>query len=386
MVAAQKVFGDLGKLESSLNSNIQGNNFSAFKLLVPVTFPESSFEVHPVANPQADAMRAAVLLEVGREAEAQAMLANVLQADPGNALAHETMGTLKFRQHDLPGAEKWYSEAIDLDSKSYLAHYYFAAIALQQGDRTPAAGCEKSLKTSIELNPRFAPSYDALAHFYASRHEKYDEAHKLNLKAVQLEPENLSYRINAAWVLQENDQVVSALSVLKAARPLAKTLEETAAVSSRISQLETYQASLDRAKQEQAAHAREPLRAVSTSQTVTGPDGQAETVVLSETSADTTVPFPPDQVGGPHHTLAGVLHGVTCSYPAVLTLTLDRPGKPVRLYTNNYYRVQFTTGNYEAKEDIVPCSGIEGMKARVEYAEVTDSRVAGRIVSIELSR
>ena len=387
VVAAQKVFGDLKKLESSLNAYIQGNNFQAFKLVVPVTFPESSFQVQSVASPQADAMRAAVLLEVGRHAEAQTLLANVLQADPNNALAHETMGTLKFRQHDLAGAEKWYGEAVQLDSRSYLAHYYFAAIALQQGDRNQDDACEKSLKTAIVLNPKFAPSYDALAHLYASRHEKYAEAHMLNLKAVQLEPENLNYRINAAWVLQENEQVVSALSVLKAAQPLARTPEETEAIGSRISQLERYQASLDRSKQERAAVTSQSVsEGVTTSQMVTGPQGHAQITVAAETSAPEPVPFPADTVAGPHHTLSGVLHGVQCSYPAVLTLTLNRPGKPIQLYTNNYYKVLFTTGNYEAKEDIVPCTGIEGMKARIEYAEVTDTRVVGRIVSIELSK
>ena len=47
--------------------------------------------------------------------------------------------------------------------------------------------------------------------------------------------------------------------------------------------------------------------------------------------------------------------------------------------------MKFTTANYKATQDILPCSAIEGMKARVEYADVTDQRVAGQIVSIELS-
>lgn len=33
-----------------------------------------------------------------------------------------------------------------------------------------------------------------------------------------------------------------------------------------------------------------------------------------------------------------------------------------------------------------PCAMIEGMKARVEYAEVSDKSIAGQILSIELIR
>ena len=58
----------------------------------------------------------------------------------------------------------------------------------------------------------------------------------------------------------------------------------------------------------------------------------------------------------------------------------------VSLYSNNYYKVVFTTANYEPTGDIKPCSEIDGMKAAIEYSEVTDKVVAGQILSIELSK
>lgn len=33
-----------------------------------------------------------------------------------------------------------------------------------------------------------------------------------------------------------------------------------------------------------------------------------------------------------------------------------------------------------------PCTDIEGMKAKVEYAEVSDKTISGQILSIELSK
>ncbi len=97
--------------------------------------------------------------------------------------------------------------------------------------------------------------------------------------------------------------------------------------------------------------------------------------------------YPTEDSKGPQHTIKGVLRDIRCSYPTVLALTVDAPtGKKTTLYTNNYYKVVFTTANYEPEGDIKPCTGIEDMKATVKYAEVTDKNVAGQILSIELSK
>ncbi len=51
-----------------------------------------------------------------------------------------------------------------------------------------------------------------------------------------------------------------------------------------------------------------------------------------------------------------------------------------------YFKITFTAGNFTPDSEVKPCTGIEGMKAFVDYAEVTDKAVAGQIVSIELSK
>jgi hypothetical protein len=97
--------------------------------------------------------------------------------------------------------------------------------------------------------------------------------------------------------------------------------------------------------------------------------------------------YPTEDSKGAQHTIKGVLRDIRCSYPTVLALTVDTSaGKKTTLYTNNYYKVVFTTANYEPEGDIKPCTGIEDMKATVKYAEVSDKTVTGQILSIELSK
>ncbi|MGO8718503.1 MAG: tetratricopeptide repeat protein [Acidobacteriaceae bacterium] len=76
--------------------------------------------VAPISNTDVDAMRADVLVDADRTQDARTLLAAVLQQDPKNALAQETMGVLEFRFGNLSSATKWFSEAVQLNSTSYL--------------------------------------------------------------------------------------------------------------------------------------------------------------------------------------------------------------------------------------------------------------------------
>jgi tetratricopeptide (TPR) repeat protein len=377
VTAAQNAFGDLKKLDQALESYVRQSQFKEFHMVSPVDFPETSFAVRPVPSAEADSVRAGVLLSVRRTKDAETLLEEVLKEDPNSALAHETMGELKFREHDIAGARKWYAEAVQLDSKSYLSHYYFAAMSLQAGDRGHDDAIEQSLRESIKLNPRFAPAYDALAEFYATRHERLDEAHMLTLTAVQLEPETLGYRLNAAQVLMENQKLEDASRVLKAAQAVAKTPEEKAMLHQRIADLDGYLASVGTAANRERGQ----------------PPDESRTMIMvdansTDVAADTDTPATPSVAApaGPRRTVSGVLKGVKCGARNGLTLTVDRSGTPVALWSSNYFHIQFTTANYNPTEDILPCTGIEGMKAKVVYADAPDKQVAGEIVSIELSK
>jgi hypothetical protein len=301
------------------------------------------------------------------------------------------MGFLKFREHDIPAARKWYSEAVQLDSHSYLAHYYFASMTMQSGEKDRDAEIESSFRASIKLNPSFAPSYDALAMFYAMRNQKLDEAHLLNAQAVQLEPENLFYRINTAAVLSQQRQYAGAIGVLKAALPITKSQVQEEMVQSRIHQLEQFQASLGAS--EQRSETVTQSSANQTGATQNGAHDPNKTTVFRRVDGkvigmtEDMPNYPAEDSKGPQHTIKGVLRNIRCSYPNVLALTVDQSsGQKTTLYTNNYYKVVFTTTNYEPDGEIKPCTGIEDMKASVKYAEVTHKTVAGQILTIDLSK
>jgi hypothetical protein len=78
----------------------------------------------------------------------------------------------------------------------------------------------------------------------------------------------------------------------------------------------------------------------------------------------------------------GVIHAVSCSYPAGIDLQLQSGTKKLALYNTNWYQIDFTAGNFEPKGELHPCDELEGMKVKVTYFATADKSADGQIVSI----
>ncbi|MGA3263985.1 MAG: tetratricopeptide repeat protein [Terracidiphilus sp.] len=368
VAAAEKAFGDLKKLQFELEDYIRDGHYKHLVLSsAAAPIDESSFKVKILTQTESDAARADVLASVQRVQEARDLLSEVLKADPNNVQAHETMGSIEFRNGHLDVARKWYEDAVKLDPQDYLAHYYFAALSIGQRDSEMDKEIEASLQTAIRLNPRFAPAYDRLATFYESRRENLDKAHMLNVYAVNLDPGNLGYRVNAANVLIAMERYSDAERVLQVSLKMTKNQGETAMVQSYITRLEQIQA------------AREQPNLSTTAQG----DVQVPEQVIA---VDQGLKHPTEPTDGPKHEALGVIRGVQCSYPAVIEFKVENVKKTVSLYNNNYYELEFSALGFTPEGDLNPCKGIEGMKARVQYTESSDKTVDGQAIAVELRK
>jgi tetratricopeptide (TPR) repeat protein len=383
VTAAQNAFGDLTKLQAQLERYVNFGDYRLLTLPMSFTVNEAAFRVDSLATPDADAIRADILVDTQRTQEAQALLDAVLRSNPDNAQAHESEGALYFREHDIAAARKWYGEAIALHSTSYLAFYYYAAMSLQLGDADEAA-VEASLQHSLQLNPGFAPANDTLAAVYARHHKNLDRALELSILAIEAEPDNLDYRLNNAQIHMERDEIPSALSVLAAARQVAKSPGQLVEIDIRAEQIQHYKEQLDQLDRLQKQAAAEKAAAASAAST-SADSSDGDNIFVRPTEADE--PHYPDiPPTGPPHTVKGTLHHVHCAYPSVLTLTVDGAGPAVTLYTNNMYKITYRTANFTTTKDLTPCTTFDGVKASVTYTAVDDKRVAGQILSITLSK
>jgi tetratricopeptide (TPR) repeat protein len=371
VTAATRAFGDLTHLQSQLNSYVQGANYKAFRLKQPPGLYETTYKTQPVTVAQANAVRADFLAYNQREKDARALLDQVFKDDPNNTLAHETMGQMEFRAGHLEQAQNWYEQAVKLDSQSYLANYYFAAIAMNRGaSEEMGSQIESSLQKAIKLNPSFAPSYDRLAMFYNLSRKNLDQAHILELQAVQHDPGNVAFRVNTAYILVNMQRENDAVTVLQTALKMAKNPGETASV----------QNALEMAKQ---------VEYLRTPSSHAGSGSESVDVPVKSTEIKDTAPTLRHReevvLNGPHRNVTGTIKNVHCSSPSTMDLDVEAGQRIITMHTANYYNLQFTALGFTPQSELKPCTDLEGSHARVEYIEGGEAKING-VVAIELHR
>jgi Tfp pilus assembly protein PilF len=373
VTAATRAFGDLKQLQATLDKYVTHASFRYFKMPISAEIDDTTFKIQALSPAQADAVRADFLAYNQRVKDAKLLLEHVLSDDPSNTSAHETMGYLEFRQGNLVEARKWYEQAVKLNSQSFLAYYYFAAITMNGGQLDPEnkSQVENSLRTAIKLNPSFAPAYDQLAVFYGMRHENLDEAHTLVLNAVQLDPGNLHYRLTTANILLQMQRPADAIAVLQNASSLAKTPDEVSSVQNLLEAAQQYQASREQLEQPRATQGIQPTA-----------QGQSS---AQATLGNAKQPAPEEQ-HGPRHGVKGTIKDVQCSLPAIMELKVEGDGKMLPLHSNNYFKIQFTALNFTPGGELHPCNDLEGMQANVEFFEASGKSSEGQIFSIELRK
>jgi tetratricopeptide (TPR) repeat protein len=372
VAAAQTAFGDLTQLQSALDHYIAASSYKQIMISsAAAPIDESSYTSTPLTQAQADANRADFLVYVQREPEARSLLDAVLKADPDNAQAHQTMGYLASRNGDLDAARKWYEEAAKLDSNSFLANYQFALLAMRSGNAANDPEVESSLRAAIRLNPDFAPAYDQLAGLFTMRHENLDEAHALNMHAIQLDPGSVAYRMNAVTVLMTMSRYADAASLLRSSLKVPGNPKEMAMLQSRLIEVESIEA----------------LGARPGAMITKPPTGQVD-IQTADSVVDVVQPprHPTEPPDGPKHTAFGVIRGVQCSSPAVIEFQLDTGKKPVSVYSNNFFKIDLTVLGFTPSGDMNPCKDFEGKKVRVQYAESSDKTVDGQVIAVELRK
>lgn len=379
VTAATEAFGDLKQLQAAIEGYVRQGSYEYLRMAGTTDVDDSSFQTQAMGVAQADALRADFLAYNGRTADASILLERILKEDPNNVSAHETMGYLAFHRGHPEEARNWYAQAVKLDSQSYLAHYYFAAISMNGAvAAADEAQVETSLRTSIKLNPSFGPSYNALAIFLGMRHRELEDARMMGLNAVALEPENLSYRLNVANVLLQMERGKDAVRVIQNAMRLAKTPQETAMAESFLQRAQDYAEAQERSQDFNEQMKNEQMKKETTAQvTVTSTEPEAEGGA-GAAPVEETVP------NGPHRFVVGVLKNVRCNTPAI-NLNVVSNGKILGLYAGNYFKVQYSVLNVTLTGELNPCVDLEGTTAKVEYVE-SPGQHAAAVVAIEIHK
>jgi tetratricopeptide (TPR) repeat protein len=281
--AAEKAFGDLRSLQDHLTAYIRANQYRTFALSPRASqIDTSKYALRELTPIEADAMRAEALMSVHRDEEARALAEEVLQRDPRNVQASETMGALERRAGHAGTAFEWYRAAIRGSSQDYFVQFSFASLAMAGDTSWDDPEIERSLRTALRLNPRYYPASQFLATLLTS--------------------------------FQRDDE---AIAVLERARRAAVTSADADKAQARI-------ASIDRTVAE-----RRMLASKSDQQ-------NAAIARAAEPTQQPGPKHPAESANGPKHVAKGTIRNVECNYPAIIDFRVEGSTRTVRLYSNDF--------------------------------------------------
>jgi tetratricopeptide (TPR) repeat protein len=366
VTAAQQCFGDLKLLENALRAYIDHGRYMALALSsAAAPIDESNFKTRALTQADAEAAQADLMAYNRRTDDALALDDTVLKADPKNVQAQETMGFLASRAGHPDEARNWYREAIKLGSQNFMIYFYCANFVIDSDNRE----AEADYREAIRLNPNFAFSYDRLASLLASRRDHLDEAHMLNLQAIQLEPDNIAFRINTSNVLEQMGRTSDAINVLKGALEVAQNGSQAAMLHSAIDRL-----------QQSQQHA-EVL-------TVQAERPSAQGAASSQTVVDIVPGFPTLPDDGQRLTASGVITNVKCNYPSEIEFRAEgASGSQVALYNNDFRKIDLSAAaSVTVPNSMNPCSDFNGKTVRVQYVKSQSAGVDGQVVAVELMK
>ena len=161
----------------------------------------------PLSEAEVQAYLGDLLWRIHRPVDGETFLNRALSIDPGLALAHQLIGTLRLRQNRYAESHRHLRRAIEAGSQDYLAHYYYAfAIHREQIGESQyvsdipdesAREMRAALEVARRLNPDFADTYKLLAFINLVRGDDLDEAIHLINRAISLAPhrEDIAYTL-----------------------------------------------------------------------------------------------------------------------------------------------------------------------------------------------
>ena len=424
--AARRSIGDPEALEKALGQYVGRFSFTAARMDAPAKIDENNFEVQAISDAESLTVRADFMAHDRHDAEAREMLEEAMKLDPKLAAAYESMGFLCTQQNNMEEANQWYSQAVALNSQSYLAHFYYAANLLRGHlDDDSASKAESSLRAAIKIDPGFAPAYDALGWLLASRPEdaeepkKLKEAHMMALTAVSLEPGNVHYRLNSAQVLERMGRPDDAVKVAERAVAMARTPDEHAQALAALSNAQQYRNYQKQMKEQQNAAAKVQAEIDVSQAGETRPNDKATSPVITSNEVGTvdnqrsdgrgppvlrhrdeaatggSSSSPPDKAGPggypqrppvlPSRQVAeGTIKDSKCSGPSTLELTLSSSAGVMQLFNDNYLKITYSALNYTPQGILNPCADMKGRHARITYHAAQGQPNQGEMVAVEL--
>ncbi len=221
--AANRSFGDLKKLGEKLEAYTRQSAFLYQRIAVKSNISERDFAARHLSPAEGLVAQADYLVHTSHLAEAIEILHQAEKLDPRVPHLHGELGYYHFVKADYDNSLKEFDLATAEDPNDATAYYYKASIPYRKSgyNRETTPQIIANLHRVISLQPNFAPAHAFLCIAYTQSPDTKSQALGEAKKAMDLEPGNLAYFIDAGRALVATNNLADARKVADTAQKLA---------------------------------------------------------------------------------------------------------------------------------------------------------------------
>ena len=219
--AYREALGDLKEFIATLNAYARQSRFRFLDFEMSTPMLDRDFPARKLGRPESLLVRAEFLQRTHQISLARPLVQEALGAAPGLARAQAGMGFQLFQEHRKEQARPYFIEALRLDPADFRSAFYLGMISHGDSGQRPETPSEavRYLEQACAARPEFAPAHAMLGMAYLQDPGSRSKAFRECQKAVELEPQNLAWRVNlgrACLILERETDAQSIRADLEA--------------------------------------------------------------------------------------------------------------------------------------------------------------------------
>lgn len=344
---------------------------------------DANMESAPLTEAEAQAYLGDLLLHSNRK-DAESYLKKALELDPELALAHASLGMLRFREGKIQEARKSLERAAALNSQNYLIHYYYAftlsrsspdeGLVIEGYSSELTAKIREELRKAISLRPDFPESYNLLAYVSLATNTQVNESIEMLKRQLQILPGRADYKFMLAQLYLRNDDYKNARTLLEQLTTTGKDEELSRRAQFLLKQVARMEELTMKMKETQGAN--QPF----SSSTVTADSGNSAAPSAKDPSHYLREAL--RKPGAGETRVQGLLVLIDCA-PRGLVFLVKREKGTLRLSAKDFGGIEITTYSADAQGEITCGPRKPENMVVVSYTAPADKRSDGVLRSME---
>jgi tetratricopeptide (TPR) repeat protein len=370
--AAQQTFGDLKRFGQVLDGYLRQASFMVGVVKMEQTEASKSYAARHLSPAEVLTWRGDFAAHRNRLEQAKPLLEEAIQLEPNLATAREGLGYYYYRQQEYGKADEEIKEAVARGDASFAAAYFHGMLLTRESSLSGLnQEAVDSLKKATQLNPQFAPAFDALAHAYAGSHETQKQAIEAAIAAVKLDPAAHQYTFNLINLLINDDRDGDARYLAQHLVAVANSPGEKQNAENLLNRIQEHEKWTAERKERQKKSLGQGL--VPDVQPGSGSSGGADSPPTPEAiplKSTTTM------------AIEGKIHEASCSHPPEITLSLDFSGSVLSLHSTDLGQTEITAAKGQSSPGLDACQEWTGRRVKVWFRLSQGKEYIGEITKI----